>query len=335
MLQALEIHGEVSGSFFTLEDAHYLNRITEIADAVVICRSRYSAVVEQFINQARRKNLPVLFDIDDFVFDSSKVSLIVDTLSQDNSDSAVWDYWFAYTSRLRATLDMCDKVITTNDYLADKITQYTGKLAGVVPNFLNAEQLSYSDRITNEKLSLDCKRDDNFTLGYFSGSPSHDKDFQVLEDSLIEILCKFPSVSLLVVGFLNLNSRLRSFGNQVTTIPLQDYINLQKRIAEVDLNVVPLQINEFTNCKSELKFFEASIVSTPTIASKTHTFEAAIQDQENGFLVKSYDWFDTLEAIIQGNFDLRDIARNANDDCKTRYHYKNFGQDIKSIIFCE
>ena len=38
------------------------------------------------------------------------------------------------------------------------------------------------------------------------------------------------------------------------------YQELQYKIGSVDLNVIPLQKHEFNNCKSELKYFEASIV---------------------------------------------------------------------------
>ena len=54
----------------------------------------------------------------------------------------------------------------------------------------------------------------------------------------------------------------------------------------------------FTNCKSELKYFEAAVVGTVTIASPTFTFARAIDDGKNGFIANSYDWLRKITAVI-------------------------------------
>ena len=59
---------------------------------------------------------------------------------------------------------------------------------------------------------------------------------------------------------------------RIEVCPLQDFVNLQRLIGEVEINIVPLQDNAFTNCKSELKYFEAAIVETVTVATPTYTF---------------------------------------------------------------
>ena len=57
---------------------------------------------------------------------------------------------------------------------------------------------------------------------------------------------------------------------RVVREPFVDFIELQRKIAEVDVNLVPLVNNEFSNCKSELKFYEASIVGTVTCAAPSN-----------------------------------------------------------------
>ena len=71
-------------------------------------------------------------------------------------------------------------------------------------------------------------------------------------------------------------------------------MTLQKLVAWVGLNLVPLQYNTFTNCKSELKYFEAAIVGTQTIASPTYTYARAIQDGENGYLAQAHQWLNRI-----------------------------------------
>ena len=75
-------------------------------------------------------------------------------------------------------------------------------------------------------------------------------------------------------------------------------MNLQRLIAEVEINIAPLQDNLFTNCKSELKYFEAAITGTITVASPTYTFSRAIVDGGNSFLAAAYEWNAKLEAAL-------------------------------------
>jgi glycosyltransferase involved in cell wall biosynthesis len=74
-------------------------------------------------------------------------------------------------------------------------------------------------------------------------------------------------------------------------------VELQKAMATVDINVVPLQHNDFTHSKSELKFFEAAIVGTPTIASAAPVFSAVIEHGVNGLLVIDHDWDTAFTAV--------------------------------------
>ena len=91
-------------------------------------------------------------------------------------------------------------------------------------------------------------------------------------------------------------------------VPLQDHLNLQRVIAEVEINIAPLQDNTFTNCKSELKFFEAAAVGTRTVATPTFTFRRAIRDGETGRLARTHEWD---EALAEGVILLRDPERYA------------------------
>jgi glycosyltransferase involved in cell wall biosynthesis len=71
---------------------------------------------------------------------------------------------------------------------------------------------------------------------------------------------------------------------------------------------VPLQSNVFSNSKSELKYFEAAIVETPTLATPTYSFRLAIEDGVNGYLVDAYDWEDRIEQAVRGDLDLAGVA---------------------------
>ena len=91
---------DVSASFFFLEDWARIDEIVDHADVLVICRSRYCHRTSQLVMKFKVQEKRVLFDIDDFVFDSSYAHLIMNTLDVDVDDPGTWDYWFSYIGRL-------------------------------------------------------------------------------------------------------------------------------------------------------------------------------------------------------------------------------------------
>ena len=135
MVQVLndEKNRDVSASYFFLDDLHLFDEIADLADVLVICRSRYSHRINHLVTKFRVRGKRILFDIDDFVFNPSYAHLIISTLGQDTDNSELWDYWFAYISRMGETLRLCDGAITTNDYLAARITEFSGLPVNVVP----------------------------------------------------------------------------------------------------------------------------------------------------------------------------------------------------------
>jgi hypothetical protein len=60
-------------------------------------------------------------------------------------------------------------------------------------------------------------------------------------------------------------------------------------------------VNEFTDSKSPLKFFEAGVLGVPTVASATETFRDAINDGCDGFLATSVEqWSEKIALALDG-----------------------------------
>jgi glycosyltransferase involved in cell wall biosynthesis len=334
MIQTLEeSQSDISSSYFCYDDLPNLNKVIDIADVIVICRSKYTDELNRLITRARSKDKLVFFDIDDLVFDPAYIHLVLDTLDQDLTHPNVWDFWFAYVGRQGATLNLCDRVITTNEFLASQLHSYCKKPVSVIPNFLNKEQIEISKQIFISKKGNGFSRNKQIHLGYFSGTPSHNKDLEVVADSLAELLRNYPNIVLRIVGFIQLKKSLEEYRSRIEFFPLQDFINLQRLIGEVELNLVPLQDNIFTNCKSELKYFEAGIVGTVSMASPIFTYKKAIRDNENGYLAKSFEWQDKLISLIDEIEACPDIAEKAYIDSEQKYAWYNQAALIKDVLF--
>jgi hypothetical protein len=327
-----EKSGDVSASFFFLQDWARIDEIVDLADVLVICRSRYCHRINQLVMKFRLRGKRILFDIDDFVFDSSYAHLIMNTLDEDVGDPARWDYWFSYIGRLGAALKMCDGAITTNHYLAAKIATFSGLPVSVIPNFMNKEQLDYSDAVFKRKQASGFARDDKIHLGYFSGSPSHKLDYAIIVPAIEALLAKEPRIELMIVGYIEAGPALSKFGDRVQRQPFHDYVNLQRLISSVEFNLMPLQSNVFTNCKSELKYFEAAVVGAMSIASPSYTYAGAIRDGENGYLAQAQEWLSVIEGAIENNSRWPALIENAREDARAKYAWFNQREKILAAL---
>jgi glycosyltransferase involved in cell wall biosynthesis len=289
---------------------------------LIVCRSRYSLQLAHLISMFKARGKKVHFDIDDLVFDSQYVPLVLHSLSLDLNNNQHLTDWFGYCARMGEVLRMADSAICTNSFLAEKIAHFHSIPVHVIPNFMNQAQLEYSEKIVSIKACTLSKAND-FTLGYFSGSPSHWHDFEIIEDTLVNLFRKYKHVRLTLVGYIKASSKLNGFRERIDYYPFHNYVALQKLIAQVDVNLVPLQINDFTNCKSELKYFEASIVKTLTVASNAFTYLNAIRDGQNGKICLAHQWFDVLSAIIEGSSAYSRYTDTAYDHSKQCYSWKN------------
>jgi glycosyltransferase involved in cell wall biosynthesis len=332
MVEALRIaEPQASASWFTADDAGGATEAVAQADLVVVCRAMYSRHVAAVITRAQAAGNRVLFDVDDLIFDWRYTHLIMETLDQDPHDDGL-QAWFGWISRLGATLQLCDGAITTNEFLAERIRRFHDVPTFVVPNFLNQAQLDLSERIVTAKRSSRLLRDGRFHVGYFSGTPTHNRDFAIVEPALLQLLDELPRLSIRIVGFMDLSPSLRAYGDRIELLPLQDFLNLQRLIGEVELNVISLQDNEFTNCKSELKYFEAGVVGTPSVASPTYTLRRAIRHGENGFLSTAPAWYATLREAIEDLDRLDSIAEAAHDDALERYSPAAQASCLRSVL---
>jgi glycosyltransferase involved in cell wall biosynthesis len=327
----------ISASWFTRADLAYFDRFVDRAHALVICRTRYDTTINRMISYARARSVRVIFDIDDLIFDPDYVHLLLHTLDLPQDSQQAWDVWFAAVARLGATLRLCDRAIVPNRFLAEHVSRYAPSVApAVIPNYLNRLQQEISEKIWCAKRNSHFARDDRIHLGYFSGTPTHNRDFEIASTALAKILDQDRRIVLRIVGFMDLKGPLLEHRDRIEMHPFQDFLNLQRLTGEVEINLAPLQINTFTNCKSELKYFEAAIVGTPTIASPTFAFRSAISDGKNGFLACAHQWETKIRTALD-SVDESDcytkLAECAYLHASETYNWNRYASDIALAIF--
>ena len=200
----------------------------------------------------------------------------------------------------------------------------------IFPNTINNQQYDFTKTIVRENRP---STNEKIKIGYFSGTKTHEKDFAEASDALCEVLKKYTNVEFHLVGLLDLDGKFSPFRDRIIRKPLMGYLDMLGYLSQMDINLAPLELNNiFTDSKSELKIFEAALVSVPTIASSTNTYKTCIKDGVNGFLaVSKSDWFEKLETLIQDKVLRGKIAEEAKKDFIQRFYIKNRINDIIDI----
>jgi hypothetical protein len=129
---------------------------------------------------------------------------------------------------------------------------------------------------------------------------------------------------------------LEKYDGRIERFPLQNFLNLQHLIGQTEINIAPLLDNALTQCKSELKFFEAAIVGTITIATPTMPFRSAIADRVTGLLAADDEWESKLRqavSLIDSPNDHMSMAKAAFLHVHKNYGYDRFGTLITQTIF--
>ena len=137
----------------------------------------------------------------------------------------------------------------------------------------------------------------------------------------------------MVAGYVDPGPSLARFRDRVQQHAFTDFVSLQRLIASVEFNLVPLQYNTFTNCKSELKYFEAAIVGTQTIASPTYSYARAIRHGENGYLAQAHQWTECVRrAVAAMDEDYRSMANESYEDARAKFAWFNQAYRVLAAV---
>ncbi|MBR3137730.1 glycosyltransferase [Candidatus Saccharibacteria bacterium] len=312
--------------YFFKQDINFVEEIIPRVSLVVLGRqSGQERIIKNLIKMAHSNGVKVGLDVDDLVFDMKYLDIMLDTIGEKVNKS----YWLSYFASVQAIARQVDYFIVTNDFLAKKIKESFNKPCKVIRNSLNDEQLSASTVYVERKAK---RRDKQFVMGYFSGSPTHKKDLDEALSEVLKFLDKHDNAVLKIVGFMKFSKETEKYidKRRIVFLPMVDFRKLQRMMSEVDVNIAPLVVNDFTNCKSELKFFEAAVVETTTIASPTYTFKKAIKDGENGFLAQPGEWYEKLEYLYKNPKKNREVALAAKEYALKHYYGKEFLKEVEA-----
>ena len=296
---------------YSTEETYFLNLSLEQVRyfrAFVFFRCPMTETIDQFVSLAKELNKAVIYDIDDLVIDTRYTNQIKYVMDMKQEEKEAYD---KNVMDMQKLLKRCDFAITSTNCLVEELGRYQEKV------YLNRNVASEKMvQLSNDAISKIVKDDKKVKFGYFSGSITHNADFEMIEPVLIKLLEKYQCVELHLAGELDIPKELKVWENRIVKYPFGDWKKLPAILAQIDINLAPLEDTVFNKAKSENKWLEAALVKVVTVASDVGAFHDCITNNHTGLLCKDIvEWEYNLEELIE-NPDYRNrLGNNAYQYC--------------------
>lgn len=332
--EELNLHG-IKASVM-IQDNPFLPMFADKFKVFVFHRALVTPSAAKLVDNIKKQNKEIIFETDDLVFDTKYMH------ATDSYSKMSYFEKKQYEKGVGEEILKDDyvKVCTTSTSYIAKILEGYGKKVFIAPNKLSNKDLEITNVILSERKRVEesndnkirslvrqlADRDDKvIKIGYFSGTMSHNRDFATITDALMFILEKYPQASLVLAGPLDIENKLNKFKDRIEKSPFAPRNRHFANIANIDINIVPLEINDpYCESKSELKFFEAGILNVPTVAVCNQTFSGAITDGVDGFLAgNTNEWVEKLSKLIEDKNLRKSMGGKAREKALADYTNKN------------
>lgn len=317
------------GTILFIDELENALEIIERSSAISLIRCRIRPELVRLAELAKQRDIPIAYTMDDDALGTSKAAHIIDLMANNPDDPFERAFWTGVTHRFQLAADLTDAFFAPSAYYARILEDEQRKPAFVTHSSLNDEQIAVLRAIQS---TAKAKHDDSaFIVGYFSGTSSHQSDFALVRDAIIQFLSEHDDARLLLCGKLLIDQQLYTLyqHGQIILLPLVDYATLQYVQSSVDVSLAPLVVNAFTNCKSGLKVFEAGAVGVPSCASPAFAYQEAIKHGETGFICgTNQEWLEALNTLYRD----RNLTERMGKAAKSRSLNMYYGNAIREEI---
>lgn len=290
-----------------------ISRLGEEADVVVMYRVPATIQISHFIAGVKRRGTPVLFDVDDLIFDPDLKDEIPALRILGKDDAALW---LQGVKRYRTTMEQCDGFIGSTQALCRHASAVVGLPSWRFANGVGMELGRLSDAALRRE-----RTPGRLRIGYFSGTNTHDHDWRFVEPAVADVLRTHTDAELWLVGLVEAGAALLPFSDRVRKWPLMGWRELPAVLRDIDVNLAPMEPgSRFNEAKSAIKWLEAALTATPTVASPTEPFCEVIVPGRNGFTAQSArDWSGAVGGLLDDAVLRARVGRRARRDAVLQF----------------
>ncbi len=271
----------------------------------------------------------VVYEIDDLVFDSEHYP---DSL-QSYGGMVSRDQYIGLLRGcvlFREAMRLSDYALASTIPLSERMASHVSTgLAFVHRNGLD----SHNEPLLNTH-KADASRN-LISIFYGSGTKAHNSDFDdLVAPALARILDEFPNVQLHVVGHLTLPQELKQRAKQIYAVPLISDLNAYMNfLASADVNIAVLHSTSANDCKSELKWFEASVFGIPSVVSATRNYLDVVRDGEDALIARTpEEWYLQLRRLITDRELRVHLGQQAKIETAKRYSVAALGENLADVF---
>lgn len=300
----------------------------QMATAVLFYRLPYNAISEQYIREARRLSLPIGYDVDDPIFDRE---IYADNKNLNYLKTDEKKKLLTSSTQYLNLMKKCDFFIASTPKMKETIKKYVNAPIFLWRNVIDGETYSQVKYIyRNHKPQ---KNNDELSISYLSGSRAHEADFQQVVKPITQLMEEFPNINLLIAGYAQIPEEFNEFKDRIIFKPFSDYRGYLNFLSLSDINIVPLLTDVFNDCKSAIRYLEASALGVPTVATNIGDFKNLVVDGQNGYTAEyERQWYEKIKCLIESKEHRMKIGKAAREYVLDRQTNKNIINEFDSQL---
>ena len=299
-------------------------KLMQFCSVVIFYRVPDLDAAAECFKEAKRLGLRIIYDIDDLIFNEE---IYASALSRYNISEQLKDHLLSDAKIYRHAMLRADENWFSTKTLCDVSDEEYATKSICIPNSIPEELSGVAEEFYGRKHA-------GSTVKIFYGAASpHDKDVELVQEVLEEILTRNENTELVLIGDIRFNYRSLDLKKRITKVDrlgLKDYYYL---VSQCDIAVIPLESSLFNSAKSNIKYIEASVFGIPSVCSDLYEFSSVIRNGENGFIAKNRDeWISSLQTLIDSSEKREAIGSAARRAVLERYSLERLGRQMSSLI---
>lgn len=268
------------------------------ADLIVIQRPLYRHIAEA-IPLFQEEGIAVAVEIDDDLSALPKNHLAYKRIHPDQSPDLNWN-WFDIA------IQSCDYLICSTVALARKYGD--PDTTSIIRNYIPKE-------ITEIE-----KKKPLHSVGWTSSVETHPNDLQVTRGG-VSAAIQESGASLYVIGDTTNVAKNLGCAKDVKVhtpgwVDIEEYYHYLRAI---EVGIVPLELTQFNQAKSNLKGLEFAALGIPFVASETEEYIALANQGAGSLASSSSQWYDSTLAYLTDEFYRNDMGEQARETVKRYY----------------
>lgn len=177
---------------------------------------------------------------------------------------------------------------------------------------------------------------DHINVFYGSGTKAHNNDFiELALPAILKVMERNRHVRLIIAGYLELpKSVVEAFKDRIINLPITHDVSVYYSYLQLaDINLAVLKSDLVTDCKSELKWFEAAWFGIPSIVSRTQNYLDVVRDGIDAQIADTPDeWEDALNKLIADSELRRNMGETARNRVLNDYSVDNLGRKLQASL---